>query len=114
MNPIQNGACLVIGPLVLQPQICAGDDDCSEMEDGCENDQRPRHAKRKRSRSKRRRSTKTTEKTVEVTAHEEVRVKLEQPEGTELFDFVQGGYSIDIVGIPKPDPNHLWINEKCH
>ena len=80
---------------MLQPQICAGDDDCSEMEDGEENDQRPRHAKRKRSRSKRRRSTKTTEKTVEVTAREEVRVKLEQPEGTELFDFVQGGYSID-------------------
>ena len=93
---------LINGPLVLQPQICAGDDDCSEMEDGGENagagDQRPRHAKRKRSRSKRRRSTKTTEKTVEVTAHEEVRVKLEQPEGPELFDFVQGGYSIDILG----------------
>ena len=66
------------------------------QKDGEENEQRPRHAKRKRSRSKRRRSgTKTTEKTVEVTAHEEVRVKLEQPEGPELFDFVQGGYPID-------------------
>ena len=87
----------------MQLKLFAGDDDCSEMEDGNDNtsvgDQRPRHAKRKRSRSKRRRSTKTTEKTVEVTAHEEVRVKLEQPEGTELFDFVQGGYSIDILGI---------------
>ena len=74
---------------VLQPQVIAGDDDCSETEDGVENEKR-RRAKRKRSRSKRRRSTGTkTEKTVEVTAHEEVRVKLEPQEGPELFDFVQ-------------------------
>ena len=94
----------------MQPQVFAGDDDCSEMEDGEVNaaagDQR-RRPKRKRSRSKRRRSGTKTEKTVEVTAHEEVRVKLEPQEEPALFDFVQGGYSIDIFGISKPDPNHI-------